>query len=451
MNNLIQYYLETLPSWVLPIGVPGFLLVVVVSAVLIPFRYLQYVLLAIMPLSLLSNQFLELKSLHAVAKVLFPLAYLALLGVLLMQPAKRKVPPVAWGFVLVGLLGALFVSQCVDALLQVYMGFAYALMAVTAVVLVSRTNSQEDLQRVCLSLYVGFVISTGFMALAILLDNNVMFHLGLYRFSPWGTNPNMLTAHPMIAMLGSFYLVTTPCRTHWKAIALCVAAMALAELLLTGSRSFVLIALPTVPCFAIRFLKRPIIVAAGIIVGVVIVGYLAGKTEKGIQVGRLGSVETTRWEIAAGYLAEIKNRPIFGVFERPGLHSIMVPTVDTHSHNTWILLLHRGGVVYAGYYTLLAVISIWAAVRVLWARRRLGVDPLLVSLLATLLIANYAHGIVNFTNVWATNMWAFLQVTLSALMLSWSRQLHDRTNQNSAVMTRRYVAPMADAPVAHTV
>ncbi|MEQ8847091.1 hypothetical protein [Botrimarina sp.] len=425
MSGMIQYYLQTLPPWVLPVGVPAFVLLIVAAAVLIPFRQLQYVVLMLMPVSLLANQFVEIKALQAAAKVLFPVAYIALLGLLLMQPARRKIPPLSWGFVLLGLMGAVFVSRCSDATLQIYLALNYSLMAVTAIVLVSRLGSAADLRKVCLALYIGFVISTFTLAAAILFDERVMFHLGNYRFSPWGSNPNLLTAHPMLAMLGSFYLVTTRCQFHWKALALCVAGTALAELLLTGSRSVLLIAAPTLPCFAVRFIKRPVIVGLGVATAVALVGYLAAKTEHGLQLGRMGSLETSRWEIADAYLTEIEKRPLLGALEDPGIHSIMVPTIDTHSHNTWLLLLHRGGILYAGFYTLMACFSLWAGVRVLFARRRMGADPLLVTLLVALLFANYAHGVVNFTNVWATNMWAFLQVTLSVLMLTWKREINE--------------------------
>lgn len=448
------YYLQSLPPWLLPVGLGSLVIGSILFALFVPSRLQVAVITAVLPPALLANQFTELAAVQGAAKVLSFALYLGLIAVLLTKPPVRKVSPLAWGFVGVGLLGMIFVSRCSDGLLAMYINLMYAVMAFSSILLVARVSDAAELRRICVGVTFGFLLSTLVLASGVLLDPRAMQHVTTYRFSPWGTNPNIMMCHPFMMFICSLYVIVSRRNTAWTAPAYVACGVAFGLLALTASRSAVLLVGLTVPAMLLPIVKKPVVTAIGVVIAIGIVGWLAGKTEQGIVSSRFTNFETTRWEIAAAYIESIKQRPILGAFTNPGMNSVGIETTDTHSHNTWLLLAHRGGLVYAGYYTLLALASIAASILVTLRRHDLGVEPRLGVLLATLTTATYIHGVVNFTNVWPTNFWGFTQVTLSCLMLSWAGDLLAKRTPCPAVQPvtayGSYSAAINREMVAHT-
>src|SRR4030095_1582518 len=140
---------------------------------------------------------------------------------------------------------------------------------------------------------------------------------------------------------------------------------------------------------------------------------------EGYGMGRLDSLETGRIEIAARYLDEsVSKRPITGLLGEEEKSVLRDEDIGMYSHNAYLEMMYVGGIIYTLPMLFLALATTVAAIRVLLARKRLPIDPLLTTILAFFVFAIYIHAMVGSNAYYPTSAWGFIHVLVSAFVLS---------------------------------
>jgi hypothetical protein len=374
--------------------------------------------LAFMMVWLVMGNLVGLQPFQAIARVTGFAAFLLLALTASMHPGpRRKIPPMAWGYIIIGLFSYLFILTVRDLPLAMVIRTQWLTLVIAALAVARTVVDEKSLMYVFKSLTAGFV-------LALLLPlSDVMLHPGEIvsnrRFNPYEANSNHIGV--LFALTAPFCLyMATNARTLLFRLAYIAAAAAAAGMgLLTASRSTMIVMVGMAFPVVVSLTRRPILTA---IAGSAIVfgaGWFLGQAGT-VNLERLKSLETGRVDIAQEYMNEvISERPVLGLLQTSGESFIRAEAqAYSHTHNAYLEMLYLGGIVYALPKFILVLYTLWCVVQIWLARRRLPYDRLFISFLAACMVMTYAHGMVNHSLDYPTTLLSFTHILLSVIIMA---------------------------------
>jgi hypothetical protein len=142
---------------------------------------------------------------------------------------------------------------------------------------------------------------------------------------------------------------------------------------------------------------------------------------------RLGSLETGRLDIWSTYWSEVfPRRPLVGLLGSKGeSYFKAVSEVGMHPHNAWFYLMYVGGITLMLPMLWLTVYSSFCGYKMWKVKNFLPGDPLVYSILFTLLIAMYIQGLFNQVVYWPTYTWSYLHVVLACWFIAMWHDIRD--------------------------
>jgi hypothetical protein len=385
------------------------LLIVTPSRVRLPLA------LATMVIVLTVSRLSDIGPLASLAKVLSGFSFVVVAIAAYLQPGKRApVPRVCWGYALVGAAGIWYVTHTEDHTLAIVIRVQWLLLAVSAILTARTVVDERSLRRVLLGILGGCGVASLITFSAIVVAPIQALQNGFGRFMPYQVNPNQIGVLFAITIALGMYFSLRLQNSVAKALIVGITAIALGQGVLTLSRgSFLVIALAATPSVFVA-LRRPLFAIASLsILGTVLV-LLVRAAESSDFEHVNGSIEH-RTHLTLAVLDEFRERPWFGLASTDGLEAY---DADLNAHNAYVEMLYLGGLSLALPMFALQFLGHWQMVRVWMRRRQLPVDPLLVSVLAGLSIAIFAHGFVNNMILYPTYTWAFLNVFVACLFIS---------------------------------
>ncbi len=371
--------------------------------------------LAAMVVLLTVSRLTEIGPLASLAKVLSGLSFVLVAVAAYLQPGKRMpIPKLCWGYVFVGAAAIWYVTQTEDRSLAVVLRAQWLLLAVSALLTVRTVVDERTLRRVLLGLFCGCGVSCLITFSAIAVAPIQALQNGFGRFMPYQSNPNQIgVLFAVTTALGMYFSLRTR-NSLAKACWIGCTAIALGQSVLTLSRgSFLVIALTATPSVFVA-LRRPLFAITSLGILALVLASLVRVAESS-DFERVGGSVENRSFFALAVLDEVRERPLFGLANTDGL---LAYNPDLNAHNAYVEMLYLGGISLAGPLFALQLLGNWHMARVWLMRRRLSIDPLLISILAGFSIALFAHGFVNDMIFHPTYTWAFLNVFVASFFIS---------------------------------
>jgi len=313
-----------------------------------------------------------------------------------------------------------YVLDATDATKAVILRIQWLLLVMAASLTASAVRSQEQLVYVLKSICMGLGVGCAICLTPLIVNPASAINSGIGRFMPYGCNPNQIgITFAMTAILGAYiWLRTTTVVSRY----LCgfSAALGFALLVVTVSRTAILICavayLPLLPVL----IRRPL--PAAIIVCVMCGGVwkLLGIAEDA-SFARFdeGLDRSEFWEI--GY-NEFCQRPIFGMLGVTDLPAVELDVQD-NTHNAFLSVLYLGGLSIGIPVFLCQLQGLFAAIWLWFNRRKAAYDPILIGVLAACSVMHVAHGFANAIIYYPTHLWAFWNIFSIAFF---TNQLHMR-------------------------
>lgn len=334
----------------------------------------------------------------------------------------RQLNPITAVYVFLALIGPFFVIRAPDRTIGLVIAFSWFLLTMSGLMLAKKLVDRATILRVIKALAVAAVIILLIFLSSLLLDRAASFSR-LRRFGPYASNPNQIGVSLILA-----YTICVACAVTVRSVPTrllmgFMAFLAFGMGLLTTSRSVVGPMILVLVPVALMLSRQPIVIGLLMLSGIPAIFYIMDFAEGRFMSGRLTSTETPRPEIWAGYLGIIADQPFMGILENPRNGSFASEEVGTHAHNAYLHALYYGGLPYGLLMIGISLISLGSTLHVYFRRKSVAMEPLAVSMLCVLLIIIFGHGFVNYTMWYATYFWAFIHITLSATMLTWSADL----------------------------
>jgi hypothetical protein len=409
----IDFYLDVVP---LPVVVAA-ALGVILAFLAIPARMRLVVALVALPVWLTIAQLPGLGLIQAVAKVSSSMGYMLVAIAAMLHPGpRRRLPAILWLYPVMACVAFVYVLGVEDRFLAMALRIQWLMLTVAAVMLARTLVTGEDVHRVVYALALGCVLAIGLPLSGLILFPGEAFLKGMNRFQPYGVNSNQIGVLFALTVPLAVYTALSRRGAFGRPVLLFAAAVTLGMALITGSRQTILaICIVMIPLL-LRFTRRPVVtlLAAGIVAGGL--SWLLGMAEID-ALRRFTSLESGRVEIWLAYLPVLRERLYFGLGGTTGFSFLKDMSVGMHTHNAYLDMLHLGGLSFFVPMMILAVYSAFCTWRVWRVRRHLGVDPLLISLLAVLLMTMYFQGLFNQVVYWPTYSWSFLHVILACLFV----------------------------------
>lgn len=416
----LSTYLEIVP---LPVAV-GACILVVLGFLAIPAQHRLFLVLCIMPAWLTISRMPDLGVIAPVAKVTSSMGYLLVgLSAMLQPGPRRQLPAITWLYVVMAAAGMLYVMRTNDRSLALVQRLQWLILVVAALQLSRTMISVQDIKKLVNGLTVGCLVAVGLPLVGLIMDPGEAFIKGTNRFTPFGINSNQLGMLLAMSVPLFSYAFLRSRRTSLKPVFAVAAAIGLGMALLTASRQTMLsIALTSLPILMVMT-KRPILTVVALGFGFVALSLVVGLAEA-TAFERLGALETNRPQIWADYFKySFSKRPVTGLLGVSGFDSTGDVMVGQHPHSAYFNLMYVGGLSLFLPMMLLVIISCRSALRVWRNRHWMNLDPLLVSVLVTLLFVMYIQGLFNQVVYWPTYTWSFLHIILSCFFISLARDL----------------------------
>ena len=409
----VQQYLDIVPLWalvMLPLLVAGLFLIM-------PGRWRLSVALVVMVAWLVLGRLSEIGVISQVAKAtgVAGLGLVAFAAWLDPGP-RRRLPALAWLYLVMGLIGFIYILTVRDRTLAMVIRIQWLVLVIAALAVARTLTDEASVVRVVRSLAIGFVIGA-FTALSdLVLHPNEAFGKGLGRFFPYGANANQIGIVFAVSVPLALYFALRTRNILVRLPLLGVCGIAAGLGLLTASRSTMAVMIGASLPLVLALTRRPVVVVIGSAILFAALSWVMGLGED-VKLERLGNLQTTRYQTAIEYLGYISERPIFGLLGTEGQSFLAEDSPGRHPHNAYIEALYLGGLSYAIPLLIFVGMSLRAAF-VVWRHRRWsGADPLLISMLASLMVMVYAQGFINGSIYYPTYAWAFLHVMLSLFFL----------------------------------
>jgi len=405
--DLIRAYLEAVPLPLLILLPAG----VLAALIFTPARYRLGGALALMVVWMVIGRYPGLGTPQALAKATGLGAFVLLMVATVMHPGPRRaVPPIGWAVILLALYSCVFIVTVSDLVLTGVLRLQWVALVVSAVMVSTRVLDEEGIRYVVRWLALGLAISVCVAAMALVLNPADAFRKGLGRFEPWGANSNQIgVVFSLTAVLGIYLGVREPMKTA-RVFWFCVCGTAAGLGLLTASRStLATMALPCIPAaWAMR--RNPVFASAIGVVVLVGAGLFLRQFVETTNLDRLTTLKTGRVDIAGEYIELVSERPLLGMLESQGIRMREYEEVGAHPHNAYLEMLYLGGLAFALPMLILYATAARNAV-VLWVRRRrLWIDPMLITTLVVLHLMMFLHGFVNGAITYPTYAWSWVFV-----------------------------------------
>ncbi|MEO1008898.1 MAG: hypothetical protein AAFX79_10035 [Planctomycetota bacterium] len=426
----LQDYLDVVPLPVLVLApvLAGMAFMFCPSRIRLP------IALTILPPFLLVGRLPMLGPPALAAKALGFAMLLAVAAAAIASPGrKRKLPPIAYGYLPLALVGPVFLVTAEDNTFPLLLSVQWICMVLATLAVTRTIVDRDSLMLVLVSLATGFTLSMPIM-LSALVTGNWTF-TGHSRFEPYGASSLQVGIIFTIAAGLGLYLALRgrfwPLRLIWLGTAAVSAGLGL----LSGTRSVMITMVGVCAPLGFYMIRRPVLAIPMIAMMLVGVAVIISRVDAN-PFHRYQTVETARGEQAVTYIREsISQRPMTGLLGTSGLRAESDEDLGYHAHNAYLKMAYTGGIVLLAPYLVLAFVSCLAAFLV-WKNRALfDVDPLLMSVLFAFLLMVYAHGMVNHMIYLATNSWAFMHLLLSMLFMSWAGEMLRFKRDNPAMAT----------------
>ena len=212
----------------------------------------------------------------------------------------------------------------------------------------------------------------------------------------------------------------------WAVICYSAAGVGGVLAIFTASRSTVIPVILTLIPMVRGLLRKPIFTLFAIIVLLASIAWSIQLLDgQRLLLDRLGTLETYRYTQFQRYIEEIAGRPVFGLLFHSGQSFRMDVMLNYIPHNAYLHLLWLGGFSHFLPYLLMLVLTVVATVRVWNSRAWMAFDPLLLSMLASMVAVIYLHGLTSSLILTGNNILGFFHLFLSMLFLTLNRDLLD--------------------------
>ena len=338
---------------------------------------------------------------------------------------RRSLPRFLWLYLVMAAIAFLFVLRVEDRTVALVLRLQWFTLVFAAIMLARTIVTAQDLMRIVNALAFGCFLALVLPLSALILFPRESFMKGGNRFEPYGVNSNQIGMLFALALPLLAYKGLTARRAVFKPILLAAAGITVGMALLTGSRQTLLAILMVSIPLVFKFSKRPVMTILGLAIGAFAVTYVMGMADA-TAVERLSDFESERIYIWEAYIRDVfAQRPLFGLLGVRGEEAFKSSVVGIHPHSAYFNMMYMGGLVY----TLPMLWLLWKSVKstmAVWrGRTMLGTDPLLISILATLLGAMYVQGLFNQVVYWPTYAWSFLHVILACFFISVAHDLDE--------------------------
>lgn len=411
------------------IPLPIVLLVAVaglVTAVMFPKKHGLSVSLAVSAAWLNLNRFSRLGALSSVSKATFWLPLIAVTYFAMAHPGpKRKVPLLAWVYMIVPVIGCVCVARAEDAALG-FVQFATMFLSAMAAIAVYRIiDSEVALVQVMKMTFLGLLVPIAVSLIALAFFRSMSFIPGLGRFGPFGMIPNQLVpilAPAMCFAACGFLILKSPIL---RIVCIATIGCCFALLMATGSRQGVVVAgivvLPTLAWVT----RRPILMMSAAVIAIGVAGWTFAYTEGIASTDRLTDFTNTsgRFDMALHYLEAFRDRPVAGLLGTSGMSVLRDDTATHISHNSYLAMLYNGGLLLGFPLALAMTATIYSIAVVLMNRRRFAINPAILWSLAALMVAIYLQGLVSDMAYWSVSSWTFMHYFLSCLFMGLAKEV----------------------------
>jgi hypothetical protein len=421
MNRVLRH-LEYFPIELMVLAALG----VAVIAVLFPRKYGVEAALIAAFAWLNLNRFQGLAGLGSIAKATYWLPLLALIYFAHVRPGhKQKVPALAWFYLAVPIMGCLCVLTATDAILGLVQFCNMFLMAAAAISVYRVVDSEQTLKRFLICMFIGLLVPLAISLSALVFFRAKSFRIGQGRFTPFGMVANQLAALLATAVSLAACGVVAYKSQAIRLIALGAAGISITLLIATGSRQgLVIVGIVLLPALA-WLVRRPLMILPAAVISIGVGVWTFGFTEGAASTGRLTNFSDTsgRYETALQYVDTFSKRPVAGLLGTHGLSVLRSESAGHITHNSYLGMLYVGGLLLGAPLFTVLVVTFISMKRVLSQSRSINVQPTLLWLLATLLLAVYVHGLVNDMAYWSVSSWSFLHYFLSCFFIGLAQQV----------------------------
>lgn len=411
------------------IPLPIVLLVAVaglVGVVMFPKKYGLPFALAASAAWLNLNRFNRLGAVSSVSKATFWLPLMAVTYFAVAQPGpKRKVPILAWVYMIVPVLGCICIARAEDAALG-FVQFATMFLSAMAAIAVYRIiDSEAALVQVMKMTFLGLLVPIAVSLVALAFFRSMSFIPGLGRFGPFGMIPNQLVpilAPAMCFAACGFLALKSPVL---RVVCIATIGCCFALIMATGSRQGIVVAgivvLPTLAWVT----RRPILMMFAAAIAIGVAGWTFAYTEGIASTDRLTDFTNTsgRFDMALHYLEAFRDRPVAGLLGTSGMSVLRDDTATHISHNSYLAMLYNGGLLLGFPLALAMAATIYSIAVVLINRRRFAINPAILWSLAALMVAIYLQGLVSDMAYWSVSSWTFMHYFLSCLFMGLAKEV----------------------------
>lgn len=421
----IAFYLESIPIWMI-VAVP---LAAVVLVLGIPGRLRLGVGLALMVVWLTLSQMSDLAAIQALTKASIPAVYLYIILTAMVAPgARRNVSLPAWLLFAVACFTPLYVFTTADNQVALLIRLNWILLVLATIVTTRTITDDASLRYVIGWLFVGIVVATAIASSALVFDPGAAFRAGINRFRPYDAQSNEIgTLFVLATAFGLYYGLTGP-GLFRRIVGFGTAGVGFGLAAMTVSRSVVFPALLAAMPTLFKMVRHPIIVILGVLVVAGVIQFLIQVgSDAEVDLERLGSLESGRYQLFQEYVTELSNRPafnqVFGLMLTRDQSFRVSEEADMHAHNAYLELAYMGGLSYVLPMLALEAYGLYCAFYVWYRRRTLDNDPLLITLLASLLGITLLHGMTTGTIYSHSNPWAFWHIFLLVFFMTAAHHL----------------------------
>lgn len=400
---------------------------------LTPIRWRLMMSLASLVVVLSAGQLKDMGTLALLAKAGAPAMYLFVAYAGWSHPGRRReLVELCWLYPILGVIGFLYLQTVEDHSFAFALRLQWTFMTLAAVCVTRTIVDQKSLRRVVDGIAIGASISC-LMAASSFIFSHSSFRVEYGRFSPYGVNPNQIG---LLFALSVPILLYSSIRHHsalLRILSVIFLVLACGEVILTVSRSALMISTITSAVMLIELVRRPTFVVALGAAAYVAYGGFVGVSEE-MTLSHLHSETATRFEHSMDMIEIIRERPYFGLLASQGESAIHS---DVNGHNAYLDVLYLGGFSLAIPQFWLFGYGHWCAFRVWRRRKQLPFDPLLVKVLLAMSFCMFVHGFINNILHYPTYAWSFLNVFLSCVFITNSRVEGVSRRSRSAAARRR--------------
>lgn len=417
----ITRHLEYVPiSVVVLVAIAG-----IVGAALFPKKYGLPLSIVFASAWLNLNRFTRLGPVPSITKATFWLPLLAVTYFAVTQRGpKRVVPPLAWIYLIVPIVGCACVARATDALFGMVQFATMFLSAMAAIAVYRIIDSEETLLQVLKMTFIGLLLPILVSLIALTFFRNMSFIPGLGRFGPFGMIPTQLV--PILApaiCLGAcgFAVLKSPIS---RLICIAVVGCCIALIMATGSRQGVVVAGIVLLPAASLVTRRPILMVAAAAVTIGVAAWTFKYAEDIASTGRLSDFTNTsgRFDTALYYLDIFRERPVAGLFGTKGMSVLREETAMHITHNSYLAMLYVGGLLLGFPLFVTMIATLYSMFVVLKNRRSFSINPAILWSLAALMTAIYIQGLISDMAYWSVSWWTFLHYFVSCLFMGLARE-----------------------------